>query len=64
MAIGAEQLEILQAVVAAITVDVVERQSKWLVQPFGDPTRFAGSFLERSRDETIPSQPTRLTLQG
>jgi hypothetical protein len=51
MAVRAKQLKVLEPVVVAFTVDVVEGHRKWSPAPFGDPADFALIRLQAAAEQ-------------
>lgn len=53
MAVRTEDSQILQPVVVAITVDVVQLKRRRLTEPLGDPTSFAAPLLDPVADQPL-----------
>jgi hypothetical protein len=51
MAVGTQQLEVLEPIVEPIPVDVMKLHVQWLPPPFADPAPLAAIFLEALTDE-------------
>jgi hypothetical protein len=54
MTVAAQNLQILDAIVAVVTVHVLKFERCRLVIPFYDPTLFALRFLESILDQLCP----------
>jgi len=57
VAVRAQQLEVLEPVVAAVAVDVVQREAERSAAPVRDPAQLAAIFLEPEPDEAAFEMP-------
>jgi hypothetical protein len=53
MAVGTQEAQVLQPVVCAVAVDVIELQGDLPVEPPGQPTGLASRLLQPFGDESL-----------